>query len=165
MARLIKYAQENIYNKLSCRYYKKVLPLRNQLHLYLREEYQKQLHRRSLYSPIPLPVYSLPLPIPRILLLPPEENRVLLLLSSPPIYRILSPPPPIYKVAKNYLTINDLFRIFRRRSARSSAIPTSARSSTVPTTPIAPRHISIRHRGRRLAEKGDRSTKIAKYLK
>ena len=75
---------------------------------------------------------------------------------------MLSPPPPIYKVVKNFLTVedlyaryapqylkvDDLFRMFGRRSARSST---------------APRPTSMRHRGRRLAEKGDGSTNIPKH--
>ncbi|KAL2058745.1 hypothetical protein ABVK25_000036 [Lepraria finkii] len=170
MARLIRHTQENICDKPSCSHCEKVFPSRNQLHIHLREECQKQLHRRSSHPPTPLPAYSSPLPTPRILSPPPEENRALLPPSPPPTYRILSPPPPTYKLVKNFLTVedlyaryapkylkvDDLFRMFGRRSARSS---------TVPTTPIAPRPISMRHRGRRLAEKGDRSTKTPQTTK
>ena len=180
-ARLIRHTQESNCNKPSCRQCEKVFSSGNQLHLHLREECQKQLYRRSSYSPTPLPVYSSL--TPRILSPPPEENRASLPpslpLSPPPTYRMLSPPPPTYKVVKNFLTVedlyaryapqylkvDDLFRMFGRRSARSSAIPTSARSSTIPTTSIAPRPISMRHRGWRLAEKGDGSTKTAKTTK
>ena len=57
-------------------------------------------------------------------------------------------PPPTYEVTKNYPTIEDLFRIFRR----SFAVPT-------------PKNTPIGHRERYLARKGDESTKITKQLK
>ena len=81
--------------------------------------------------------------------------------TTPEISSNLAPPP-------NYLTvadllaryakppcpnIDDLFRMFGRRSA-----------TTTPTTPAASEHPPIRHRGRCLAKKGDGSTKPPKHL-
>ena len=130
-------------------------------------------------SPIYSPIYP---PV-----LPPKVNRVSLPLllsplpsppSPPPQYRVLSPPPPTYgnfltvedlyaRYAPRYLKMDDLFRMFGRRSAQSSTVPFSARSAgdpTAATTLVAPRHPPMRHRGRCQAKKGDRSTQMLKRL-
>ena len=174
MARLIKHAQENICDKPSYRHCDMVFSSKNRLHRHLREECQKQMHRQprssskssSLSSPPCPPTYS---PSP-----PPEENRASispspLPPSPPPQYHVLSPPPPTYRncltvadlyarYTPQYLKMDDLFRIFGRRSARSS-------TSAAPTTPAASKHPPIRHRGRCQAKKGDRSSQAAKHQK
>ena len=121
------------------------------------------MHRQS--SSVSSPVCS---PICSPISLPSLSPSLLLSLSPPPTYRLLSPPPPTYKVIKNYLTVedlyirytprylkmDDLFRMFRRRSAAST--------SAAPT--VALKHLSIRYQGRYLAKKGDGSTQTPKHL-
>ncbi len=164
-ARLMRHTQEDVCNKPSCRHCEKVFSSKNQLHIHLREECSKQMHRQSsskssskslsrsssrssstwpsqsstACSSTCSPKFS-PAPSPAP--------------SPPPRYRAISPSPPSYLTVADlytryarppYLNIDDLFRMFGRRSARSS---------TIPTTPAAPKH-SIRHRGRCQAKKGD----------
>ncbi len=134
MARLIRYTQENVCSKPSCRHCEIVFSSKNRLHHHLREGCQKRMHRQPSSSPSPPPRTATP----------PEENRALPPSPSPslsplPIYRAISPPPPIYQnyltvddlyaryAAPPYLKMDDLFRMFGGRSA-------TTKSSTITMT-------------------------------
>ncbi len=148
MTRLIQHAQENVCNKPSCRHCEMVFSSKNRLHHHLREGCQKWMHRQPSFSPSPSPACSptcspayspVSLPAPRILSPAPlpEENRASLppspSPSPPPKFRAISPPPPTYKnyltvddlyaryAAPPYLKMDDLFRMFRRRSAPTTS--------------------------------------------
>ena len=142
LTRLMQHVQENICNKPRCRRCEIVFLSKNQLHQHLRGKCPRQMHTRQRASssaslpassprssPACLPTcsrpcLSAPSPTPRT---PPpaalpEENRVLPSISPspspPPIYRMLSPQPPIYKVTKDYLTIEDLYARYAPRDLK-----------------------------------------------
>ena len=179
MARLIRHTQENICNKPSCRHCEKVFPSKNQLHRHLREECRKQIRSssassRSSSSPSPpySPTWSStwlspPSTAYSSACSPKSSPAPLPTPSPPPRYRAISPSPPNYLTVADllaryarplYLNIDDLFRIFGRRPARSVGVPDA------PTTPVTSKH-PIRHRGRCQAKKGDGSTQMPKHPK
>ncbi|KAL2045128.1 hypothetical protein ABVK25_012197 [Lepraria finkii] len=113
-ARLIRHTQESNCNKPACNRYNQIFTSRNQLYEHLRTK----CSAANPTATLPLPQKRLSTPAT-----PPA--------TPPPRYRMISPPPPVYKVVKNFLTIedlyiryapqylkvDDLFRMFGRRSA------------------------------------------------
>ncbi len=125
MARLIRHTQENICNKPSCRHCETVFPSKNQLHRHLREECRKQTHRSSFSSSSRSSSLSLSTCSPACSPTP----------SPPPAYRAISPSPPSYLTVADLsarfakppcLNIDDLFRMFRPRSAATKSYITIA---------------------------------------
>ena len=178
MARLIRHAQGNICDKPSCRHCDMVFSSKNRLHQHLREKCLKQTRSSSASSrssSSPSPTWSSTWSSPSSTACsstcsPKSSPAPSPAPSPPPRYRAISPSPSNYLTVADLsaryakppcLNVDDLFRMFRGSSAttRSSTIPTSAQSST----PAAPKHPSIRHRGRCLAKKGDGSTKPPKH--
>ena len=121
MARLIRHSQNAICDKPACRHCEKVFLSKNQLHRHLREVCRKQVHRQSSLVSSPSPRTS-----PQILSPSPSPRSSPRILSPLPSYRAISPSPPTYAAIKDYLTIEDLFRMFGSSSASTKSSTTSS---------------------------------------
>ena len=133
MERLIRPTQESICNKPPCRHSEKIFLSKNQLQQHLRKECQKQMHRRSSSSSSPAssPASSPSRPHHR------QHNRCR--------HRAISPPPQIYEAIRNYLTVEDLSRVFGRRCATTKSSITITIDDRLVGPFVSPHHIARNH--------------------